>query len=304
MQAFFGSLAAACADSSSTTIPSTIPGPPEMTQRNGMSSRNAPKDRNSQRLEALDKLFDTKWQEFEAKNLVRLRDALHQVDERWTRIERALKGWDSVNEENGTAYDSPMPGAFPLAVTPSSPTTSSFSSTASESRNATSKEVRDAKWREEMADHVVDWTEWAEAQEEEDTAEPAWTTVSRHKKGPSVNTDIKTSSIPVAVKTATVVPGRVKKPTVLVTAKKTPIVTTAAKPITSKPAYPLAPAIPGIENVVESRGHRLQILKNELRMKGTPKLIDVEPDGDAVRRLDPRPCHKYVSLVCLAWCVR
>jgi hypothetical protein len=35
-----------------------------------------------------------------------------------------------------------------------------------------------------------------------------------------------------------------------------------------------------------------------LRMKGTPKLIDVEPDGDAVRRLDPRPCHKYVHLNC------
>jgi hypothetical protein len=303
MQAFLANLAAACADSSMASIPSANNGFLEMTQQHGNSSASETKDRNSQCLETLGNLFDTKWQEFERKNLVRLQEALHQVDERWTRIERAIEARDSACRGNGSAYDSPMPGAFPSAVTPTSSTTSSFSSTASGPKSATSTELRDTKWREEMVDHVVDWTECAEAQEDEDVAGPAWTTVSRHKKGPSVNTDIKTS-IPVAVKTATVVPGRVRKPTVLVTAKKTPIVTTAAKPITSKPAYPFAPAIPGTENVVESRGHRLQILKNELRMNGTPKLMDVEPDGDAVRRLDPRPCHKYVSLVCLAWCVR
>jgi hypothetical protein len=272
MQAFFASLAAACADSSAASVSTNINGRQDMAQQHGTFSLDATKDRNSQRLEALSNLFDTKWQEFETKNLFRLQEVLHQVDERWTRIERAIEARDSADGENGSAHDSPMPGAFPSAVAPSSPTTSSFSSTASESKSATSTEVRDVKWREEMVDHVVDWTEWAEGQEDEATTGPAWTTVSRHKKGSSVNVDVKSSSVPVAVKSTAVVPGLIKKPVVLVTAKKPPIVTTAVKPNTSKPAYPLAPAIPGIENVVESRGHRLQILKNELRMKGTPKL--------------------------------
>jgi hypothetical protein len=48
------------------------------------------------------------------------------------------------------------------------------------------------------------------------------------------------------------------------------------------------------ENVVERRGRRLQVHKNELRVKeDNNKLVKVDPDGMAVRSLDPRPCHRH-----------
>ena len=247
------------------------------------------------RIEVLDSLLDVKLGEFDKQYLSGLRNAIKQLEERWARIQLTLE------ESRGKLAGLPKPESGTHSTSsfagPPTPTSSECRPTATDSSFTLSMELRgiDMAAAEREAD----------LEEEQGEDDPSWTTViPRHKKSQlPVTTEVcKTASSTTAVIASTpnkplIVTVAAKKPSVAsAPVRKSALVTPSAKSTapsntSNKGNYVQAPAIPGIENVVESRGHRLQILKNELRTKETPKLIDVDPDGEAVRRLDPRPCQ-------------
>ncbi|KAI5454620.1 hypothetical protein NCC49_003513 [Naganishia albida] len=257
-------------------------------------------------------LLDAKFREFERRSLSPFFAACHQVEERWSRIESALDGhqedlqvesvaseaYSSSTERSSVSQDpssSPIveprspasigqrPGSFP-AFDVSSPTTSNFSATPSELAEAIGVSTKDCN---EYA--LAHFEDVYKAEEDirsitakalpKDSKIPAKTAPSVIKA--PVNTVRKEIQPPVNNNPWTTVSRWHSKP--VDSNNKSNIV--VPSPVSGTPV---------LENVVESRGRRLQVLKNELRVKEeNNKLIKVDPDGMAVRTLDPRPCHRY-----------
>ncbi|KAJ9115561.1 hypothetical protein QFC20_000886 [Naganishia adeliensis] len=247
------------------------------------------------RLQAkLETLLDTKLREFEQRSLNPLLQALQRLEERWLRIELAL---DRYQEDDANTSDAkstattqstldsqstsnsqndvpsppsvrPMPGSFPAFDAPS-PSTSCFFATASELEEAI--EVSTIRCPPKTEDNSARSTT---PSVKADQAE-------KGTRSMTVETVQKESKPPVVTNAWTVVARTPSKPV--------DIHIESSKLDSSRDSGDVV-----WENVVERRGRRLQVLKNELRIKeDNNKLVKVDPDGMAVRSLDPRPCHRY-----------
>lgn len=239
-------------------------------------------------------LLDTKLREFEQRSLNPLLQALHQLEERWSRIESALDINQEADTNTSDAQSSsaaqstsdsecasnsqndvpsppsvrPMPGSFPAFDAPS-PSTSCFSATASELEEAI--EVSTIRCPPKTEDNCARSTT---PSVKADKAENGTRTM-------TVETVQKESKPPVVTNAWTAVARSSSKPV--------DVHIESSKLNSSRDSGDVV-----WENVVERRGRRLQVLKNELRVKeDNNKLVKVDPDGMAVRSLDPRPCHRY-----------
>jgi hypothetical protein len=308
-------------DDSSTPLLRDADPPHQPTYTAGFRPMSPPFDSLNRGFETqlqakFDTLLDAKFRDFETRSLNPLLSALRQLDERWTRIELILdkcKDTDEADVEMSNAQtasteshsESPspsssqidvssppsvgqMPGSFP-AFDASSPTSSCFSATPSELEQAI--EVCTTRYPLQDDDGMKNTTTQFEdvyKMEKDVAAAKALPkefmipvkTVPRGIDTPA-NAVLKEVQLPVNTNPWTTVSKSHVKSVDVQLKSSNAIPTHASRYLV-------------LENVVESRGRRLQVLKNELRVKEeNNKLVKVDPDGMAVRSLDPRPCHRY-----------
>lgn len=218
----------------------------------------------------LDTVLDGKLREFEQRSLSPLLEAVQRLEERWSRIELALDKCQETDIDTSDAQStsvsesqhlspedvSQMPGSFPGFNTPS-PSSSCSSATSSELQDAIEVSTIRCSPREGESTapkSTKSFTVDTVRKECQSPASPNAWTTVNWSHTRPFGSDLKSSNVGLSPGTGGAI----------------------------------------LENVVETRGRRLQVLKNELRVKeDSKKLIEVEAAGVALRSLDPRPCHRY-----------